>query len=354
VSATLSETLPATRPSLDAAGARRYHPAIPEHPWPAALDPLFDGSITAEYSSLTASGRPVTVPTTPYVGAGGTLDVSTGLTYPTKAERARRNPSVSLLFADPLGERMADAPVALVQGHAAVRDSDLQANADRYVRASTTKLPDATKGQPKFVLKRMAWYYARIWVEITPLRIRWWSDRAMAEPAGEWLAPSGQALPASDPAPAGTAPPAWRPPPVDWRSVADRALDTLPLVDVTTVDGDGFPVCVPVGVVGIDGDTVELAVGAGAPVLPAGPGCLTVHGHAAHFTGQENHTLVGTLDTGGGSPRFRMERALADWSLVGNRASTAVSFLAAGRSLRPRLKAEAARRGQPLPKVRFG
>ncbi len=30
------------------------------------------------------------------------------------------------------------------------------------------KLPDATKGQPRFVLRRLAWYYARIWIEVTP------------------------------------------------------------------------------------------------------------------------------------------------------------------------------------------
>jgi hypothetical protein len=94
----------------------RYHRRISQPDWPADIDRLFSASITAEYSSLTRSGAPVTVPTTPYRGSHGTLDLSTGLTYPTKAERARRNPRVSLLFADPLGEGMEHAPVALVQG----------------------------------------------------------------------------------------------------------------------------------------------------------------------------------------------------------------------------------------------
>jgi len=87
--------------------------------WPDFLSGLFSRSVTAEFASLIATGRPVTVPMVPFVGATGTLDVSTGLTYPAKAERARRNPRVCLLF-------------------------------------------------------------ARIWIEITPLRIRWWESREMA------------------------------------------------------------------------------------------------------------------------------------------------------------------------------
>lgn len=332
----------------------RYHRRIPEHSWPSALDELFSKSITCEYASLTKSGTPVTVPTTPYLGPSGTIDVSTGLTYPAKAERARRNPRVCLLFADPLGEGMRTAPVALVQGHAAVRDLDLQANTDRYTRLSQTKLPDATKGQPKVLLKQMKFYYARIWIEITPLRILWWSDRSTAETPEQWRAPEGTLKPDSDPAPPGSAPPAWRDPPTDWRPVARRALSDLPLADLTTVDDKGVPFCIPVRTTaGLQGDAVTLEVGAGVPGVLAGPACLTLHGHPERFTGQENHTFVGALELGEGTSRFRVHRALADWSLVGNRAKTAGSFLRARRTLTPRLKAEAARRGQPVPKVRI-
>jgi hypothetical protein len=296
----------------------------------------------------------VTVPVTPYLGPHATIDLSTGLTYPAKAERARRNPRVSLLFADPLGTGRDVTPVALVQGHAAVRDADLQANTDRYIRDSLAKLPDATKGQPKFVLKRMAFYYARIWVEITPLRIRWWEDRTLAGTPGEWRAPAGTALPESDPAPRGSDPPGWRLPPPDWRSLTEHALAELPFADLTTVDDDGFPLCVPVIPGALSTSGIDLGIGDGAPPLCDGPACLTLHGHPERFTGQENHTLIGTFENATGSPRFAVERALADWSLAGNRARSAMSFLAARRSLAPRLAAEAARRGQPVPKVRFG
>jgi Pyridoxamine 5'-phosphate oxidase len=321
--------------------------------WPAELHELFARSITAEFASLDKAGVPVTIPTTPYLGAGGTLDISTGVTYPVKAERARRNPRVCLLFADPIGRGSRTSLVAVVRGHAAVRDSDLQSNTDRYVRESARKVPDATKGQPRFLLRRMAFYYARIWVEVTPLSIDWWVDRSMEGPPQHWDAPKGLVLPESDPAPEGPALPPWRQAPARWRELAERSLAVLPLADLTTVDGDGYPLCVPVTTRGLSDGSIELGVGAGAPDLRAGAACLTLHGHPDRFTGQENHTFVGTFESATGSAVFTVHRALADWSLAGNRPKAIASFLAARRVLAPRLAKEAARRGQKVPRVRF-
>lgn len=317
--------------------------------WPAELNGVFEHAIACEYASLTGAGAPVTVPSTPYLAAQ-TIDVSTGLTYPAKAERARRNPKVALLFADPIGSG-ASPPVVLVQGRAAVRDADLQANTDRYVRRSLEKLPAATKGQPKLLLRRLAFYYARIWIEVTPLRMLWWPDRTLAEPPQRWSAPANLRPPESDPPPPGRQPPPWLKPPAQWREVAARALRNLPLADLTVLDADGYPLCLPVTPGELVNDEVPLRVGAGAPQLSPGPACLTVHGHDERFTTQENHTLMGALVCESGGPRLRIERALADWSLTGNRARVAIGFLAKGRRLAPRLQAEAARRGQPVPTV---
>jgi hypothetical protein len=287
------------------------------------------------------------------VGAAATLDVSTGLTYPAKAERARRNPKVALLFADTIGAGAGDAPVVLLQGHAAVRDADLQANTDRYVRLSVSKLPAAVEGQPKALLRRLAFYYARIWIEITPLRIRWWPDRSLASDPRSWRADPDVTAPASDPAPAGRQPPAWLDPPQRWQEVAARALRALPYADLTVVGSDGFPICLPVGAGRLEGDEVPLQIGPGAPALAPGPACLTLHGHDERFTTQENHTLMGALVAGEDGHRLRVARALADWSLAGNRVQRTAGFLRKGRRLAPRLKAEAARRGQPVPTVNF-
>jgi hypothetical protein len=319
--------------------------------WPAELTEVFERAITCEYASLTRAEAPVTVPSTPYVGAG-TLDVSTGLSYPAKAERARRNPKVALLFADQIGLGSGQAPVVLVQGHAAVRDADLQANTDRYARLTMKKLPEATKGQPKFLLKRMKFYYARIWIEIVPQRVLWWPSRELASEPHVWQADPGRPLPESDPAPSGRQPSAWLTPPAEWREVAARALRELPLADLTFVDAEGYPVCLPVTAGALADDDVALQLGSGAPQLRGGPACLTIHGHDEPFTMQENHTLVGSLLTDGQSgPRLRVERALADWSAKGSRGQVAFGFMRKGRTLTPRLKSEAARRGQPVPKV---
>ena len=325
-------------------------PATRPAPWPDELTEVFATAVTAEYAGLTRLGTPVTVPTTPYVG-DGTLDVSTGLTYPTKAERARRNPKVALLFADPVGSSVDHPPVVAVQGLAAARDGDLQANADRYVRDSAAKLPAATKGQPRFVLRRMAWYYARIWVEITPVRILWWPDRDLTSPPHEWTTPASVVAPASDPSPAGHPPPAWTEPPPSWRDVASFALASLPWRDLTVVDGEGYPLCLPVARVEPVPSGFKLRLGDGAPALGGGPACITFHDHADTFTGQENRTFVGRLSPEDGT--FVVERALAHWSLAGGRARVAMGFLSSGWRLRGRLRAEASRRGQPVPIVRF-
>jgi hypothetical protein len=329
-------------------------------PVPPEVSAVWERFLTAEFASLTRTGVPITVPVTPYVGEGGrTLDLSTGLTYPAKAERARRDPRVCLLFADPVGAGMDDPPVVLVQGLATVRDSDLQANTDRYVRVSTAKLPDTTKGQPRFVLRRMAWYFARIWIEVTPLHVFWWPGRALGLEPDSWHAPDGTAAPLSDPAPSGAQPPAWLRPPRSWRAGVDAASRRLPLHDLTVVDANGFPLCLPVSRTTPVADGFEVELGPGAPVPADGPACLTMQGHPEVFTNQENHTFVGHLVTeasvGDGTRRARLvvDRALADWSVVGNRARSSIGFLRKGRLLRPRLETEARRRFQSVPRVSF-
>jgi hypothetical protein len=331
-------------------GAGGGPPDLPPEVWS-----VLDRSITVDYTSLTRAGAPVMVPVTPYVSDDrATLDVSTGLTYPTKAERARRNPKVALLYSDPLGSGLVQPPVVLVQGLATVRDADLQANTDRYIRLAMEKTPAAFQGQPKFLLRSVGWYFTRIWIHITPLRVWWWDSKAMTSEPGQWTAPTETTAPSSDPAPHGKQPAAWQEPPSDWRALARDAIPRLDQRSLAWVGPDGFPVSAPVLGLDLTETGLRLQLGRHLSTSPAGPACVTLHTHPEVFTGQENHTFVGQV-AGDGTEGydFAVERALADWSITGSRVMRSVGFLRKGRQLKPRLASEAARRGQPVPRVRL-
>ena len=323
-------------------------PDLPTEAWQ-----VIDRSITVEYTSLTRAGAPIMVPVTPYLGEDRkTLDVSTGLTYPTKAERARRNPKVSLLYSDPLGTGLDHPPIVLVQGLASVRDADLQANTDRYVRLAMAKIPAAYKGQPKFLLRTLDWYFTRIWIHVTPVHVWWWDSETMASEPGQWVAAPETTAPPSDPAPPGKQPAAWLEPPSDWRSTASDAISRLDQRSMAWVGDDGFPLSAPVIAMDQNEAGFRLRLGPHLPGTPAGQACVTVHSHPEVFTGQENHTFLGEVrEGGGGEYDFVVERALADFSLTGNKLVRSLDFLRKGRQLKPRVASEAARRGQPVPTV---
>jgi hypothetical protein len=313
--------------------------------FPLELLPVFENFITCEYASLTKAGAPITYPLTPYVGKRGTLDVSTGLTYPAKAERARRNPKVALLFSEARGSGVPNAPIVLVQGMAAVRDSDLQTNTDRYVRASYDKLPAVRF--PYFITKNMNWYYTRMWIETMPKRILWWEGGDLTRAPHQWDAPADQVYPPSDSAPQGEQPAAWLDAPNnDWRAAAAYALANFSAPVLTWVDADGFPMMTRVMRVAPMALGFQLEANT---ALGTGKACLTFHKHGDVFSGQENMVFVGGVNAAG---LFTVERQLADWSLKGSSLSKAFTFLSNGKKLRPRLIAEAQRRGQAVPVVK--
>lgn len=203
------------------------------------------------------------------------------------------------------------------------------------------------------MLSRLAYYYVRIWIEVTPLRVQWWPSRSLDSAPKQWLAPADADRPQSDPAPVGAAPRPWADPPLDWRPVIEYALDRLPLTDLTTVDPSGYPLCVPVGLGALKGDRIAIRLGSGVPGLVSGPACLSLHCHAEVFAGQENRTFVGQLHVEAGNHTFVIERALGDWSAPGNKLQVAMAFIGKGPKLVPRLKAECSRRHQAVPKVRL-
>ena len=322
--------------------------------WPEELLPVFRQSQTCEFASVTRAGGAITMPLTPYLGADGlTIDVSTGLAYPTKAERVRRNPKVALLFSDSVGSGLTNPPIALVTGWGAVRDRDLQANTDRYIRELVAKNPQTGLGMPKALAPRMNWYFARIWIEVVPRRILWWPGGRTDQPPRTWDAPAGTAPRQSDPPPSGKAPAQWKDAPADWRAIGAHAVAKLGAPILTTVDADGFPTPIRVASARMTTDGFILVVPPGLPTPPTGQACLTFHSHPEVFTGQENRLFVGEVVLDGDGALFRVGHPVADWSLHGSSLQTMWRFLSAGRKLAPRLRAEAARRGQPVPQVRL-
>src|ERR1051325_371944 len=102
---------------------------------PHAVHDVFQRFVTCELTTIDARGRPVTWPVAPFYRPGDpAIRVTTGLGYPKKANDARRNPRVALLFSDPTGSNVERPPAVLVQGTAKVDSADLEANRDRYTR----------------------------------------------------------------------------------------------------------------------------------------------------------------------------------------------------------------------------
>ena len=152
---------------------------------PPEVREAFQRFITCEYVTIDAHQQPIVWPVTPYYGDGGpAIDVTTGLGYPKKANDARRNPQVALLFSDPTGSGINSGLQVLVQGTAEVDDRDLTANRERYWRESLEKLPGTRNMHPPKLLRGMfGWYYTRIYVHVRPERVFVWDRRRRLEGA---------------------------------------------------------------------------------------------------------------------------------------------------------------------------
>ncbi len=306
--------------------------------------------VTTEYASLTSAGAPVTWPVTPYRGTtGDTVDVATGLTYPLKAERARRNPKVALSFSYPAGSGHARPATVVVQGLATVRDRDLVATSSRYLQSSADRFPDSFAGIPTFMLRRMDWYWTRMWVEVTPICVRWWDDGDLTVAPRVWHAPAGTLAPESDPPPTGHGAGSWTAnAPSDWRRRAAGAIERLGMPVLTTVDADGWPLPLRARRAETTADGFDVVLPAGVEIVD-GPAFLSFHTHREVFDGQENIGLAGHARADGGVVHVTVERALADFGVSRSAVRSAIAMMRAGRALRPRLTSEAARRGVSLP-----
>jgi hypothetical protein len=264
---------------------------------PPEVQAVFARFITTEFTTVDRRGQPITWPLTPYYRPGGPcIDVTTGLGYPKKADDARANWRVALLFSDPTGSGIAAAPQVLVQGTADVDDRDLDANRERYRRELAEKLPVAGGDLPPRAFDRwLGWYLTRVYVHVRPERIYAWKDGDVtAEPqlfdahieevrSGHVEEPEEQHYGGAGGA-------------VVWdermQELGARYRDAV----ISLVAPDGFPFSVRLPVE-LDRRARRVRIG-GAPVgVPWQPGraCLTAHDHPPDFKWQRNFQVRGDL-----------------------------------------------------------
>jgi hypothetical protein len=263
---------------------------------PQEVRDAFERFITCELTTVDARKQPITWPVTPYYSQGGpTIDVTTGLGYPKKADDAARHPSVALLFSDPTGSGIDSGIKVLVQGTATVDDRDLKANAERYIRESGVKLPATKKMHPPKPLRgAFNFYYARIYIKVRPERLFVWPQGNLGgEPVVhdshiEEVRSGHSEEPSEDHGWPPAGPPAW-----DERMEFLAAQETGVL---SVLGPDGFPIAVRVPY-RADPSSRQILIErepAGVPLLE-GRACLTVHRHAPDFTWQRNMQVRGKL-----------------------------------------------------------
>jgi hypothetical protein len=300
---------------------------------PPEVIALVRSASTAEYVTISAAGLPIDTPVLFFPSEGlRSFDIATGLSYPAKAERARRNPRTAILI-----EGEANEPVVAIAGMASVRDADLQANTERYLSEASHMLPL----NPSWDLAQKAvWYWTRMLVEITPVRILWWDTPAAMDSAPHrWDAPAGTAFRPSDPAPAGSVSksPKWEQPP--WHDLAERALARGVYGHLSVIDNEGFPISVRARSITLteDGFTLDLPKGLPSPI--AGPATFT-------FGGVE--TFIGEMTSGS---VLKVERTLPVFPITEDPTQLWEPSDHTRSELMKRLNHETERRGQPIPTI---
>ena len=307
---------------------------LPEH-----LVRQIRSQFTTEFASVSTAGVPIDTPLLVFPSDDlKTLDVATGLAYPAKAERARKNPKVGLLF-----EAGPNKPVVSVSGMAAVHDADLQANMDRYL-AEGILIPFMTPSAVDYeaITRQAVWYFTRIIIAVTPAHIRWWRDpSAMDEKPQEWRAPAGTLYPNSDPAPAGkpSEAPAW--PGQTWRELAEAALARKAPGHLTLLDAEGFPLPIGAREISFGEEGFRMVIPKGAP-WSNGKATLS-------FEGRE--IFVGDATTERGATLLRVERALPVLPITADYTEVLQPKPKTRAALMTRLEHELKRRGQPVPRM---
>jgi hypothetical protein len=304
------------------------------HDLPKHVFAMIESGVVAEFSTVTAAGVPIDTPTYYFPADDmSTIDLATGLPNPAKAERARHNSRVGLLI-----EGRPEEPLVVIRAHAAVRDSDIQANALRYL--AETGYKGISHGITWEQARLAVTYWSRIIIENKPERIYWWDNHAALDrPPQVWNAAPGTVYPQSDPAPAGKmSSSAW--PVRSWRDVAQDAVKSGNAAHLSVLDEDGFPLPMRSRSFEVTEEGFRLIMPKGVPWQLKGKASLTFAGFQS-FVGEVAPAANGSL--------LRVERSLPQHPSTYDTKQVLQPSEETRAKARARLELEAQRRGQSLP-----
>ncbi|MGW4906352.1 pyridoxamine 5'-phosphate oxidase family protein [Streptomyces sp. NPDC004270] len=287
----------------------------------APLDAL-DAYRTCEFATLGRDGTPLAWPTAVWRRPDGTLLLSTSLAFAQKALNIRRDGRVALLFSDPTGSCLEEAPQIVVGGHAECPDEIMTGpqGAEDYWRMLFERQPHSRSYLAAPMRLLMSWYYLRLLITVTPQQV-------VVRPP----------LPTSNasavPAPASDLPGAAQ-------------LARFPTAVLAARDATGAPVLARTRPVPTpEGFAVDIPADcAAAP----GPASLLVHRHDERLNHMHNALVRGELrETGGG---LVLVPAKVVEPMGSGRASDAVSVL---RSTRRATDRYLRQRGLTQPRVEW-
>ncbi len=282
---------------------------------------IFDAYRVCEFATLGSDGTVLPWPTAALLRPDGSFVVTTSISFPQKAFNIRRDGRVALLFSDPTGSGLDDAPQVLVRGEATCPDEIVSSpeGLEEYWSRLFVRQPSSQAYLIPPMRWLMDWYYLRLIITVKPTEI-------VQLPAGD--------LDLSSPLPA------------EGLLGADR-IARYPSAVLGATDESGAPVLVRTRpVAGPEGFTVEVA-----PEVPvtAGPASLMVHEHDEHLANMSNVLVRGELTrTTNDGWCLKPQRVVEP--MPGGTARDQLSTLRASRAA---AKTYLARRNVARPKVRW-
>jgi hypothetical protein len=259
--------------------------------WPAEVDDVLKGDITAALGYITPAGGAVATAVAP-CGIGdrdlGTLGFTTSLGFGRKLERIVADPRIALAYHAREHGYSASPAFVLAQGTAAVDLTPSRAQLEELTPQVERYLGKVVRG-PVWDRLLREYYGERVLVDIAVKRIVAWPDLS----ASGGMTVTGSAWPGlADPQPPprnGTGPR------VDVGKAA-RQVAALPHRVLAYRGADGFPVMVPVHLAGHDGAGLRLVVPGG--LLPPGArrAGLLAHSYRPQLVGLSTRVFTGWLD----------------------------------------------------------